>query len=189
MYLGRYLQPENILLDNLGNIKLNDFGFSKELKEDGEKAQSFAGSIDYMAPEIALDKGHDFRADFWSLGAVMYEMLTGVIPLYSKNKADMIRKRLDQVISKQRELSETAYDLLIRLLEKDVSHVPTIQHHSRNAASRPSRRSRHTPTSPASTGTRPRGSSSRRPSSSTTPNTPSRRTSSCRRALRRRATT
>lgn len=76
--------------------------------------------MEYMAPEVALDKGHDYRADFWSLGAVMHEMLTGVVPLYSKNQADMIKRRLEEVIVKRNEISDVGYDLLLRLLEKDV---------------------------------------------------------------------
>lgn len=67
----RDLKPENILLDTDGNICITDFGMARMLNE-GEKAQSFVGTPEYLAPEIILCKGHSFAADWWSLGILMY---------------------------------------------------------------------------------------------------------------------
>ena len=62
--------------DCSGYVKMVDFGFSKKLLP-GSKTWTFCGTPEYVAPEIILNKGHDKAVDFWSLGVLMYELLTG----------------------------------------------------------------------------------------------------------------
>ena len=59
----------SLLLDVNGHIAVTDFGLSKETLE--EKAYSFCGTVEYMAPEVVNRKGHTFAADWWSFGVLM----------------------------------------------------------------------------------------------------------------------
>lgn len=74
----RDIKPENILIDSEGHVKLTDFGLSKSnLQNQNNMTDSFCGTTEYLAPEIIKDKQYGYSVDWYSLGLVMYEMLTG----------------------------------------------------------------------------------------------------------------
>lgn len=81
----RDIKPENILLDHEGHIRVGDFGLSKPDMDINEFAYSFCGSPEYMAPEMLLKVGHTYTVDYYCLGALLYELVTGLPPYYSHN--------------------------------------------------------------------------------------------------------
>lgn len=81
------MKPENILLDQEGHIKLVDFGLAKEgVSDAAEGAHSFCGTNEYLSPEVIDRHGHGYSVDWWSLGMVTYEMLTGLPPWYTQDR-------------------------------------------------------------------------------------------------------
>jgi serum/glucocorticoid-regulated kinase 2 len=86
------LKPENILLDREGYIRLTDFGLSKRGVKSDKEAFSVCGTPEYLAPEILLKQGHGKAADWWTLGCIMYEMVTGVPPYYSSNRQELFER-------------------------------------------------------------------------------------------------
>jgi serine/threonine protein kinase len=82
----RDLKPDNIVLDEDGHALLTDFGLSKEGVLDNQAANSFCGSIAYLAPEIIRRSGHGKSVDWYLLGVLLYEMLVGIPPYFTNNK-------------------------------------------------------------------------------------------------------
>ncbi|KAG5679071.1 hypothetical protein PVAND_008668 [Polypedilum vanderplanki] len=119
----RDIKLENILLDKDGHIIITDFGLSKELK-DGARTSSYCGTIEYMAPEIVNPRnGHDLNVDWWSVGVLIIELLSGQSPFSRENEESN-----QQIISERIQHSapnipdtvgDEARDLILKLLEKD----------------------------------------------------------------------
>ena len=81
----RDLKPENIILDKHGYLKLTDFGLSKQ----AEKSNTFCGTPEYVSPEMLAGTGHDKTVDWWALGILIYELLSGIPPFYDKDHTIM----------------------------------------------------------------------------------------------------
>jgi len=84
----RDLKPENILINTNGYIKMADFGFLKQLKDD-ERTYTFCGTPEYIAPEIFLSKGYSQPVDWYALGIFMYELLVGRPPFMASNPMEI----------------------------------------------------------------------------------------------------
>lgn len=113
----RDLKPENIVIDIDGHIRLTDFGLSK--LDMYENSMSFCGSPEYMSPEIILGEGHSKVVDFYCLGALVYEMLTGLPPFYDRDKNKMHNKVLNEELVFPEHLSDECKSILKGLLDKD----------------------------------------------------------------------
>ena len=121
----RDLKPENVLLDADGHIHITDFGLSKEEVSDPRGATTFCGTPEYLAPEMLLNRksraGYGKGVDWWSLGTLLYEMLTGWPPFYDKNLRKMCEQilRSDLAFPADCTASPEARDLIRGLLQRD----------------------------------------------------------------------
>jgi len=115
----RDLKPENLLLDALGHVKITDFGLSKEGIDDNISAKTVCGTPEYLAPEILKKQGHGKAVDWYSLGALIYEMLTGLPPFYTKDRAKLFERIKRGELTYPSYVSPEARSLLQGLIHKD----------------------------------------------------------------------
>lgn len=91
----RDLKPQNLLLTsrdcNKAVLKIGDFGFARYIHPQGGMAETLCGSPLYMAPEILMMNKYDAKADLWSVGAIMFEMLAGRPPFLGSNHLELLR--------------------------------------------------------------------------------------------------
>lgn len=113
------LKPENILIDANGYIKLTDFGMSKEGISRLKRTKSICGTLEYVAPEVLTQVGYDFTADCWALGAVLYEMVTGLPPFYTQDRAELLQRLKYDEPRAPKHVSPKLQSLLNGLLSRD----------------------------------------------------------------------
>ena len=128
--IHRDLKPGNIFLDNKLELKIGDFGEIRKLNKYNERRKSIHGTKAYMAPEIIEpnEKGYSFDVDIWSIGVIMYNLLTGKLPFTDTSKI----KEEKLVFPSNPKISVVAQDLIKQILEIDPKKRPglnQILHH------------------------------------------------------------
>ncbi|MCI05731.1 CBL-interacting serine/threonine-protein kinase 12-like, partial [Trifolium medium] len=114
------LKPENLLLDENGNLKVSDFGLSAvsdQIRQDG-LFHTFCGTPAYVAPEVLARKGYDgAKVDLWSCGVVLFVLMAGYLPFHDQNVMAMYKKIYKGDFRCPRWFSPDLAKLLIRLLD------------------------------------------------------------------------
>ncbi|MCL7040150.1 hypothetical protein MKW94_030413, partial [Papaver nudicaule] len=99
---------------------LTDFGLAKQFEEN-TRSNSMCGTLEYMSPEIVLGKGHDKAADWWSVGILVFEMLTGKPPFCGGGRDKIQQKIIKDKMKLPGFLTSEAHSLLKGLLQKEAS--------------------------------------------------------------------
>jgi serine/threonine-protein kinase len=122
----RDVKPQNILIDQDGHAKLTDFGIARSLDEDGLTADGrVLGTTDYVSPEQALGQTTETASDIYSLGIVLFEMLTGDVPFKAENPIGVamchVRDPMPDVRSARPDISATLASIVDRCTAKEPS--------------------------------------------------------------------
>ena len=114
----RDLKLENLLIAADGHLKISDFGFAKKVID---RTFTLCGTPDYLAPEIIMSVGHNQGVDWWALGILLYEMLTGYPPFYDPNPYEVYKKIMNGYFEFPPQISINARKLISQLLMADIT--------------------------------------------------------------------
>lgn len=122
--IHRDIKPANILINSKGEVKLTDFGISKELEESNQFAHTFVGTVTYMSPERIEGKRYNHLSDIWSFGMVILEMATGNYPYPSyKTYIEMLQLIMNepapQIPPENLDFSDDFKDFINQCLKKN----------------------------------------------------------------------
>ncbi|CAI2163432.1 3495_t:CDS:2 [Funneliformis geosporum] len=115
----RDLKPENILIGRDGHIVLTDFGLSKQFEPNWQKTKTFCGTAEYLAPEIIRAEEYSYPVDWWSLGTLLYEMMTGITPFWAEDQNRMYQRVLEDELIFPDDMTFESIDILRGLLQRN----------------------------------------------------------------------
>ena len=122
----RDIKPANIMITNHGEVKILDFGLAKSLNDPGiTKIGSTIGTASYMSPEQAKGTEVNHQSDIWSLGVVMYQMITGSAPFKGDYERAVIYSILNEEPVPISEYSQNCPQLLIEIVNKCLKKNPS----------------------------------------------------------------
>ncbi|XP_042281590.1 rhodopsin kinase GRK1-like [Thunnus albacares] len=120
----RDLKPENVLLDNDGNVRISDLGLAVELKEGKTMTKGYAGTPGYMSPEMLKGEKYDTSVDYFTLGVTLFEFMAAKNPFRERgekvDREEMKERILNRVVTYSENFSEHAKSLCDGLLAKEV---------------------------------------------------------------------
>ena len=121
----RDLKPSNVMIDKEGNARIMDFGIARSIRGLGLTQEGIAvGTPAYMSPEQARGQDVDQRTDVWSLGVVLYEMLTGQLPFKGKNEQAVVHSILNDDPKSLAGLRSEVTGELAKIVEKALAKSP-----------------------------------------------------------------
>uniref|UniRef100_A0A3B4C7F9 Protein kinase C n=1 Tax=Pygocentrus nattereri TaxID=42514 RepID=A0A3B4C7F9_PYGNA len=122
----RDLKLDNVMLDKDGHIKIADFGMCKENMVGENRATTFCGTPDYIAPEILLGQRYTFSVDWWSFGVLVYEMLIGQSPFQGDDEDELFESIRMDVPHYPRWITKESKDLLEKVLQEPTRRLGVV---------------------------------------------------------------
>lgn len=131
--IHRDIKPQNILITLENTVKVTDFGIAKEAIDDATKTMNIIGTANYISPEQAMGKSLDARSDIYSLGVVLYEMITADLPFRGESSVDISLKHINEIPAKPSlmvpDIPLPLERIVMRCLQKDrENRYPSISH-------------------------------------------------------------
>jgi tetratricopeptide (TPR) repeat protein len=134
--IHRDLKPENVIITSEGSAKLMDFGLARSVASRMTSEGEITGTVFYLAPELALGKEFDGRADLYALGVMLYELTTGELPFSRGDPLSVISQHIHASPIPPRSKAPTIPPLLERLILQLMSKDPAERPESAAAAAR-----------------------------------------------------
>jgi tRNA A-37 threonylcarbamoyl transferase component Bud32 len=121
----RDVKPQNVLIDSEGRAKVTDFGIARSLESDGlTQTGRVLGTTDYVSPEQAMGRGVDARTDIYSLGVLLYEMLTGEVPFTAETVVGVAMKHVNEPIPDVQRRRPEISSVLAAVVERATAKDP-----------------------------------------------------------------
>jgi hypothetical protein len=125
MLVHRDVKPQNVLIDTEGRAKVTDFGIARSLESDGlTKTGRVLGTTDYVSPEQAMGHDVDARSDIYSLGVLLYEMLTGNVPFEAETLVGVAMKHVNEPMPNVQERRPEVSSALAAVIERATEKEP-----------------------------------------------------------------
>ena len=125
--LHRDIKLENLMLDKYNNVRLIDFGMSKVTESSQALLHTACGTPDYVAPEVILREPYSDKADIWSLGVLLYAMVTGKHPFQDDNIQQVFKKIVTEDVQFPEYLSDDCVEIIKLCLQRDQHKRPSLR--------------------------------------------------------------
>ncbi len=127
--IHRDIKPQNIIINDAGLVKITDFGIARAVTSSTINA-AVIGSVHYISPEQARGASVDERSDIYSIGCVLYELITGRVPFTGESTVSVVMSHIKDSVTPPSKYNPNIYDSLERIILKCLAKIPAKRYSS-----------------------------------------------------------